>query len=102
MHLGPKEFIKASLMILIKKCLPFIVADFARKRWFGGTFTNKVYVAGDGIHILKMPTPDWVTEDVYDLNGNGSTTDKIPYAQSNYTIVAVIFPYALQISLADD
>ena len=38
-----------------------------------------------GIHDLENANPDRVTEDVYDLNGNGSTTDKIPYAQSNYT-----------------
>ncbi|MFQ9597459.1 MAG: hypothetical protein ACLRZG_05830 [Streptococcus sp.] len=60
----------------------------------GGTFTNKVYVAGNGIHDLENANPDRVTEDVYDLNGNGSTTDKIPYAQSNYTIVAAEGIYA--------
>ncbi len=37
-----------------------------------GTFTNKVYVTEMGSTILKMPTLIRVTEDVYDLNGNGS------------------------------
>ena len=73
--------------------LPFIVADLKGKD-DGGTFTNKVYVAGNGIHDPENANPDRVTEDVYDLNGNGSTTDKIPYAQSNYTIVAAEGIYA--------
>jgi len=93
MHLDQKEFIKASLMDLNRVRLPFIVADLKGKD-DGGTFTNKVYVAGDGIHDLENANPDRVTEDVYDLNGNGSTTDKIPYAQSNYTIVAAEGIYA--------
>jgi len=93
MHLDQKEFIKASLIDLNRVRLPFIVADLKGKD-DGGTFTNKVYVAGDGIHDLENANPDRVTEDVYDLNGNGSTTDKIPYAQSNYTIVAAEGIYA--------
>lgn len=93
MHLDQKEFIKASLTDLNRVRLPFIVADLKGKD-DGGTFTNKVYVAGDGIHDLENANPDRVTEDVYDLNGNGSTTDKIPYAQSNYTIVAAEGIYA--------
>lgn len=93
MHLGQKEFIKASLKDLNRVRLPFIVADLKGKD-DGGTFTNKVYVAGNGIHDLENANPDRVTEDVYDLNGNGSTTDKIPYAQSNYTIVAAEGIYA--------
>jgi len=80
MHLDQKEFIKASLQDLNRVRLPFIVADLKGKD-DGGTFTNKVYVAGNGIHDLENANPDRVTEDVYDLNGNGSTTDKIPYAQ---------------------
>lgn len=93
MHLDQKEFIKASLEDLNRVRLPFIVADLKGKD-DGGTFTNKVYVAGNGIHDLENANPDRVTEDVYDLNGNGSTTDKIPYAQSNYTIVAAEGIYA--------
>lgn len=93
MHLDQKEFIKASLKDLNRMRLPFIVADLKGKD-DGGTFTNKVYVAGNGIHDLENANPDRVTEDVYDLNGNGSTTDKIPYAQSNYTIVAAEGIYA--------
>ena len=93
MHLDQKEFIKASLQDLNRVRLPFIVADLKGKD-DGGTFTNKVYVAGNGIHDLENANPDRVTEDVYDLNGNGSTTDKIPYAQSNYTIVAAEGIYA--------
>lgn len=93
MHLDQKEFIKASLKDLNRVRLPFIVADLKGKD-DGGTFTNKVYVAGNGIHDLENANPDRVTEDVYDLNGNGSTTDKIPYAQSNYTIVAAEGIYA--------
>ena len=88
-----KEFIKASLTDLNRVRLPFIVADLKGKD-DGGTFTNKVYVAGDGIHDLENANPDRVTEDVYDLSRNGSTTDKIPYAQSNYTIVAAEGIYA--------
>ena len=93
MHLDQKEFIKASLQDLNRVRLPFIVADLKGKD-DGGTFTNKVYVAGNGIHDLENANPDRVTEDVYDLNGNGLTTDKIPYAQSNYTIVAAEGIYA--------
>lgn len=93
MHLDQKEFIKASLKDLNRVRLPFIVADLKGKD-DGGTFTNKVYVAGNGIHDLENANPDRVTEDVYDLNGNGSTTDKIPYAESNYTIVAAEGIYA--------
>ena len=93
MHLDQKEFIKASLQDLNRVRLPFIVADLKGKD-DGGTFTNKVYVAGNGIHDLENANPDRVTEDVYDLNGNGSTTDKIPYAESNYTIVAAEGIYA--------
>ena len=93
MHLDQKEFIKTSLQDLNRVRLPFIVADLKGKD-DGGTFTNKVYVAGNGIHDLENANPDRVTEDVYDLNGNGSTTDKIPYAESNYTIVAAEGIYA--------
>lgn len=93
MHLDQKEFIKASLQDLNRVRLPFIVVDLKGKD-DGGTFTNKVYVAGNGIHDLENANPDRVTEDVYDLNGNGSTTDKIPYAESNYTIVAAEGIYA--------
>ena len=93
MHLDQKKFIKASLENNSQVRLPFIYAKLKGKD-DGGTFTNKLYVAGDGIHDLENANPDRVTEDVYDLNGNGSTTDKIPYAQSNYTIVAAEGIYA--------
>ena len=59
-------------------------------------------MAGDGIHDLENANPDRVTEDVYDLNGNGSTTDKIPYAQSNYTIVAAEGSMPANTSLKND
>ena len=93
MHFDQKKFIKASLEKNGQVRLPFIYAKLKGKD-DGGTFTNKLYVAGDGIHDLENANPDRVTEDVYDLNGNGSTTDKIPYAQSNYTIVAAEGIYA--------
>ncbi|EKS20343.1 LPXTG-domain-containing protein [Streptococcus sp. F0442] len=93
MHFDQKKFIKASLEKNGQIRLPFIYAKLKGKD-DGGTFTNKLYVAGDGIHDLENANPDRVTEDVYDLNGNGSTTDKIPYAQSNYTIVAAEGIYA--------
>ena len=93
MHLDQKEFIKASLENNSQVRLPFIYAKLKGKD-DGGTFTNKLYVAGNGIHDLENANPDRVIEDVYDLNGNGSTTDKIPYAQSNYTIVAAEGIYA--------
>ena len=93
MHLDQKKFIKASLENNSQVRLPFIYAKLKGKD-DGGTFTNKLYVAGNGIHDLENANPDRVTEDVYDLNGNGSTTDKIPYAQSNYTIVAAEGIYA--------
>ena len=93
MHFDQKEFIKASLEKNGQVRLPFIYAKLKGKD-DGGTFTNKLYVAGDGIHDLENANPNRVTEDVYDLNGNGSTTDKIPYAQSNYTIVAAEGIYA--------
>ncbi len=58
---------KKSLLRLLKgsNCvrLPFIVADLKGKD-DGGT-TNKVYVAGNGIHDLENANPDRVTEDVY-------------------------------------
>ena len=63
--------------------LPFIVADLKGKDE-GGTFTNKVYVAGDGIHDLENANPDRVTEDVYDLNG--MVQQRIRFLMLNQTI----------------
>ncbi len=63
MHLD-QGFSKASLEDLNRVRLPFIVADLKGKD-DGGTFTNKVYVAGNGIHDLENANPDRVTEDVY-------------------------------------
>ena len=94
MHLDQKEFIKASLQDLNRVRLPFIVADLKGKD-DGGTFTNKVYVAGNGIHDLENANPDRVTEDVYDREtGMVQQQIRFPYAQSNYTIVAAEGIYA--------
>ena len=77
MHFGSKIFIKASLQDLNRVRLPFMWLIWKGKTMVGPS-PIKVYVAEMGSTILKMPTLDRVTEDVCDLNGNGSTTDKIP------------------------
>ncbi len=93
MHLIKKSLLKLLFKILIA-CVYHLSWPIWKGKMMVGLFTNKVYVAGNGIHDLEMPTLIGVTEDVYDLNGNGSTTDKIPYAQSNCTIVAAEGIYA--------
>ena len=56
--------------------MPFIYTKLKREgRW--GTFTNHIYMAGEGLWDLETANPNRVAVDSYDLNNNGSTTDKI-------------------------
>ena len=100
-HLDQKEFIKRSLETGGKANLPFIYTKLKGKAE-GGTFTNHIYLAGEGLWDLETANPNTVAVDSYDLNNNGSTTDKIPHAESNYTIVAAEGVYARKFITKND
>ena len=100
-HLDQKEFIKRSLETGGKANLPFIYTKLKGKA-DGGTFTNHIYLAGEGLWDLETANPNTVAVDSYDLNNNGSTTDKIPHAESNYTIVAAEGVYARKFIAKND
>lgn len=57
-----------------------------------GTVRNEVYVVGDNLDEYQGQTGG--TADRYDLNNNGETDDKIAYAFSDATIIAVQSMYA--------
>ena len=100
-HLDQKEFIKRSLETGGKANLPFIYTKLKGKA-DGGTFTNHIYLAGEGLWDLETANPNTVAVDSYDLNNNGSTTDKIPHAESNYTIVAAEGVYSRKFIAKND
>ena len=100
-HLDQKEFSKRSLETGGKANLPFIYTKLKGKAE-GGTFTNHIYLAGEGLWDLETANPNTVAVDSYDLNNNGSTTDKIPHAESNYTIVAAEGVYARKFIAKND
>ena len=100
-HLDQKEFIKRSLETGGQVRLPFIYTKLKGKA-DGGTFTNHIYLAGEGLWNLETANPNKVAVDIYDLNNNGSTTDKIPHAESNYTIVAAEGVYARKFIAKND
>ena len=100
-HLDQKEFIKRALETGGKANLPFIYTKLKGKA-DGGTFTNHIYLAGEGLWDLETANPNRVAVDSYDLNNNGSTTDKIPHAESNYTIVAAEGVYARKFIAKND
>ena len=100
-HLDQKEFIKRSLETGGKANLPFIYTKLKGKAE-GGTFTNHIYLAGEGLWDLETANPNTVAVDSYDLNNNGSTTDKIPHAESNYTIVAAEGVYSRKFIAKND
>lgn len=100
-HLDQKEFIKRALETGGQVRLPFIYTKLKGKA-DGGTFTNHIYLAGEGLWDLETANPNRVAVDSYDLNNNGSTTDKIPHAESNYTIVAAEGVYARKFIAKND
>jgi len=100
-HLDQKEFIKRALETGGQVRLPFIYTKLKGKA-DGGTFTNHIYLAGEGLWNLETANPNKVAVDIYDLNNNGSTTDKIPHAESNYTIVAAEGVYARKFIAKND
>lgn len=100
-HLDQKEFIKRALETGGQVRLPFIYTKLKGKA-DGGTFTNHIYMAGEGLWDLETANPNKVAVDGYDLNNNGSTTDKIPHAESNYTIVAAEGVYARKFIAKND
>ena len=100
-HLDQKEFIKRSLETGGQVRLPFIYTKLKGKA-DGGTFTNHIYLAGEGLWDLETANPNRVAVDSYDLNNNGSTTDKIPHAESNYTIVAAEGVYSRKFIAKND
>ena len=100
-HLDQKEFIKRALETGGQVRLPFIYTKLKGKE-DGGTFTNHIYLAGEGLWDLETANPNKVAVDSYDLNNNGSTTDKIPHAESNYTIVAAEGVYARKFIAKND
>lgn len=100
-HLDQKEFIKRALETGGQVRLPFIYTKLKGKA-DGGTFTNHIYLAGEGLWDLETANPNKVAVDSYDLNNNGSTTDKIPHAESNYTIVAAEGVYARKFIAKND
>ena len=100
-HLDQKEFIKRALETGGQARLPFIYTKLKGKA-DGGTFTNHIYLAGEGLWNLETANPNKVAVDIYDLNNNGSTTDKIPHAESNYTIVAAEGVYARKFIAKND
>lgn len=100
-HLDQKEFIKRALETGGQVRLPFIYTKLKGKA-DGGTFTNHIYLAGEGLWDLETANPNKIAVDSYDLNNNGSTTDKIPHAESNYTIVAAEGVYARKFIAKND
>ena len=100
-HLDQKEFIKRALETGGQVRLPFIYTKLKGKA-DGGIFTNHIYLAGEGLWNLETANPNRVAVDSYDLNNNGSTTDKIPHAESNYTIVAAEGVYARKFIAKND
>ena len=100
-HLDQKEFIKRALETGGQARLPFIYTKLKGKA-DGGTFTNHIYLAGEGLWNLETANPNKIAVDIYDLNNNGSTTDKIPHAESNYTIVAAEGVYARKFIAKND
>ena len=100
-HLDQKEFIKRSLETGGQVRLPFIYTKLKGKA-DGGTFTNHIYMVGEGLWDLETANPNKVAVDSYDLNNNGSTTDKIPHAESNYTIVAAEGVYSRKFIAKND
>ena len=100
-HLDQKEFIKRSLETGGQVRLPFIYTKLKGKA-DGGTFTNHIYMAGEGLWDLETANPNKVAVDSYDLNNNGSTTEKIPHAESNYTIVAAEGVYSRKFIAKND
>lgn len=100
-HLDQKEFIKRSLETGGQVRLPFIYTKLKGKA-DGGIFTNHIYMAGEGLWDLETANPNKVAVDSYDLNNNGSTTDKIPHAESNYTIVAAEGVYSRKFIAKND
>ena len=100
-HLDQKEFIKRSLETGGQVRLPFIYTKLKGKA-DGGTFTNHIYLAGEGLWDLETANPNKIAVDSYDLNNNGSTTDKIPHAESNYTIVAAEGVYSRKFIAKND
>ena len=100
-HLDQKEFIKRSLETGGQVRLPFIYTKLKGKA-DGGTFTNHIYMAGEGLWDLETANPNKVAVDSYDLNNNGSTTDKVPHAESNYTIVAAEGVYSRKFIAKND
>lgn len=96
-----KEFIKRALETGGQVRLPFIYTKLKGKA-DGGTFTNHIYLAGEGLWDLETANPNKIAVDSYDLNNNGSTTDKIPHAESNYTIVAAEGVYARKFIAKND
>lgn len=57
-----------------------------------GTVRNFVYVVGDNLDEYQGSTDG--TEDIYDLNNNGRTDDRIAYSHSDATIIAAQSIYA--------
>lgn len=57
-----------------------------------GTVRNDVYVVGDNLDEYQGKTGG--TKDIYDLNNNGRTDDKIAYGFDNATIIAAQSIYA--------
>lgn len=57
-----------------------------------GTVRNYVYAVGDNLEEYRNKTGG--TEDIYDLNNNGRTDDKIAYGYSDATIIAAQSIYA--------
>ena len=100
-HLDQKEFIKRALETGGQVRLPFIYTKLKGKD-DGGTFTNHIYMAGEGLWDLETANPNKVAVDSYDLNNNGSTTDKVPHAESNYTIVAAEGVYSRKFIAKND
>ena len=100
-HLDQKEFIKRALETGGQVRLPFIYTKLKGKA-DGGTFTNHIYMVGEGLWDLETANPNKVAVDSYDLNNNGSTTDKIPHAESNYTIVAAEGVYSRKFIAKND
>ncbi len=100
-HLDQKEFIKRALETGGQVRLPFIYTKLKGKA-DGGTFTNHIYMAGEGLWDLETANPNTVAVDSYDLNNNGSTTDKVPHAESNYTIVAAEGVYSRKFIAKND
>lgn len=57
-----------------------------------GTITNNIYIVGDNLEEYSGETGG--TEDIYDLNNNGRTNDKIAYSHSDAVIIASSSVYA--------